>query len=110
MNNISAIKCVILLTVFTTWALEEIPAPNLSKDEKYIQPWPSLEQQQHHHVQDPDPVLRRTPRTLQQHVTSQRKMDEQFGLFLPGLGIVKDYVPAQREPQGPHKRCSTYIQ
>ena len=44
-----------------------------------------------------------TPRTLQQSVRSQRQVDGQFGLFLPGLGVVNDYVPAQRE-QSPYKR------
>ena len=38
---------------------------------------------------------------------SHRRVDGQFGIFLPGLGVVNDYVPAQRE-QAPYKRSVVY--
>ena len=105
MRTLSAIKCIILVKFIKSWAFEEIPAPNLSRDQKYFQPWPSLEQQLESVQErtDSEPVLWETPRTLHQNERSQRRMDGQTGLFLPGLGIVKEYVPSQRE-QDPYKR------
>ena len=108
MNILSAINCVISIQIITSWALEEIPAPNLSTDQKYLQPWNILE---HHRVSAQGrfgevQALVDTPRTLQsQSVRSQRGIEEQSGLFLPGLGMVKNYLPAQRK-QAPYKRLS----
>ena len=108
MNILSAINCVISIQIITSWALEEIPAPNLSTDQKYFQPWNILE---HHRVsaQGRSSEVRAivdTPRTLQsQSVISQRRIEDRSGLFLPGLGMVKDYFPAQRK-QSPYKRFS----
>ena len=99
MNILSAIKCLILIKVITALALEEIPAPNLSSGQKYIQPWTHLEHNKENILErsDSEPVLWSAPRKLQQSVRSQRQVDGQFGLFLPGLGVVNEYVPAQRE-------------
>ena len=38
------------------------------------------------------------PRTLQQHVREERKISNN-NFFLPGLGIVKDYLPSQLGPR-----------
>ena len=108
MNILSAIKCLILVQVITTWALEEIPAPNLSSGQKYIQPWTNLE----HHKEnvldrsDSEPVLWDTPRTLQQSVRSQWGVGGQFGLFLHGLGVVNDKCQFVRKEGGsPSDNC-----
>ena len=108
MNIFSAINCVISIQIITSWALEEIPAPNMSTNQKYFQPWNILE----HHRDSAQgrsgevKTLVDTTRTLQSHsVISQRGLAEQSGLFLHGLGMVKDYFPAQRK-QAPYKRLS----
>ena len=109
MNILSAIKCLILVQVITTMAMEEIAASNLSAGQKYVQPWTNIEHFKENVLErsDSDRVLWDTPRTLQQSVRSQRGVDGQFGLFLPGLGVVNDYFPAQKE-QAPYKRSVVF--
>ena len=103
MKILSAIQCFVFVKLAQIWALEEIPAPNLSTEQNYYQPWKTLEQ----HTENTQELLE-AARTLQHSVISQRKQDEQSGIFLPGLGASQDYSSMQRN-QLPFKRLVIFI-
>ena len=103
MKVISAINCFVFVKLAQIWALEEIPAPNLSTEQNYYQPWKTLEQ----HTENTQELLE-AARTLQHSVISQRRQDEQSGIYLPGLGASQDYSSMQRN-QLPFKRFGIFI-
>ena len=99
MKIISAIQLFIsFMYIFPIWALEEIPAPNLSSDISYFQPWETLEK----HVENTQEIVK-AARTLQQSMKSQSGVEGQHNIFLAGLGGTQEQVSNKQE-QTPFKR------
>ena len=99
MKIVSAIKLFgSFMYIFPICALEEIPAPNLSSDINYFQPWETLEK----HVENTQEIVK-AARTLQQSMKSQSEVEDQLSIFLPGLGGTQEYILKKQE-QNPFKR------
>ena len=102
MSVLSAIICVILSSKVSS-QIQQIAAPQLSGQQKF-RPWinpgpPYVDAQLIN-----DAVQKRTNiiKPTKQHSRPERRIQSgEFKFFLPGLGIVKDYVPTQlsKRPQ-----------